>query len=598
MYQATELSVKISHDPQMTLPQYPRFSEDYLRIPVGEAGQEAMIIAGGEKPELLRGRAAQVLLPHLLPMLDGRHTIEEICRAFPKVKPQIIHDVVSLLYFRGLLEEGETAVDRSHFLPEERQFYEKQLRFFGRYTDVTRTSRNRYQTQLRLKEAAVLVLAAEHISERFAAQLIQAGVGRVTLLPPTAVSNLEETHLAQLNPHCKVQILPPGTPLATAVAGHTHLVAISNRDEESWPAVDDVCRAARVTWLRGIISNGVSEVGPLFVPDVSPSYRTFIKSIGPTNHSQQPVQAIQAHIGLSHIQLTILKEISRLFVPPLWNQVQTLNLENGEVSHQKVMRLPEAYAQNDQFPVLPNDLATLYHLETNHSWYGFSAKGHQNHYSASVTKMTSGAYKLYDTLPKLKLPPLESLPPLALDLAVAMTPQEPAPTKGKLDINKVSQICGWTGRWRYPEIAAPLRFIPSGGGMCSSDFYVVAWNVAGLAPGLYHYEGQGHQLEILREGDLRDVLRPFLSQADLLDETAMAIIQTAHTERLIAKYQIRGYRYAHLDAGIMLESFRLIANALGVTMHAFGRFADDDIARLLNIHPQQEVPMHVLLLSE
>lgn len=133
--------------------------------------------------------------------------------------------------------------------------------------------------------------------------------------------------------------------------------------------------------------------------------------------------------------------------------------------------------------------------------------------------------------------------------------------------------------------------------MCSSDFYVVAWGVEGLPAGLYHYEGKGHQLEILREGDLRDDLRPCLSQGHLLAETAMAIIQTAHTERLIAKYQIRGYRYAHLDAGIMLESFRLIANALGVTLRAFGRFADDDIARLLNIHPQQEVPMHILLLG-
>ena len=595
MYQATGLSTRFDHDPQMNLPELPRFSEDYLTISL--ADDEAMLIAGGEKPELLRGRAAQILLPHLLPVLDGTRTIEEICNCFPKVKPQIIYDVISLLFFRGLLEEGETAVDHAQFSDDERLFYDKQLRFLGRYTDVTRTSSNRYQTQLRLKNASVLIITNGRIAEKYAANLIQSGVGTVTLLPTDAPSVIDQARLASINPHSTVAMLPLNTSLATAVAGHTHVIAISNRDEEWWFDLDKQCRAANVVWLRGILSNQVIEVGPLFVGDVSPLYRTFIKSIGKSDYSQQPLGTIQTHIGISHIQLVTLKEISRLFTPPLWNQVQYLDLESGEVSHRKTLRLPEAYRDNDEYPVLPDDLAALYHLETNHSWYGFSSKGHQNHYSATVSKMTSGAYKVYDTLPKLKLPPLETLPPLSIDLSAAITPDEPTAPPVKVDINKVSQICGWTGRWRYPEIPAPLRFIPSGGGMCSSDFYVAAWDVDGLPPGLYHYEGSRHQLEILREGDLRDVIRPLISQEHLIDNTSMALIQTAHTERLVAKYQIRGYRYAHLDAGIMLESFRLITNALGVNMRALGRFADDDIARLLDIHPQQEVPMHILLLS-
>jgi SagB-type dehydrogenase family enzyme len=598
MYHAKGLSTRLASDPQMQIPERPRFSEDYLLVPMGEAG---LLIIGAEKPELFRGKAAEKLLPRLLPLLNGTRTCEELHAFFPQLKLQIIRDTISLLFFRGLLEEGETDEDHAAFSDAERTRYSEQLQFFGRYTDVSRASHNRYGTQQRLKEARVLIVAASSESADIAAGLAENGVGRLSILPAPNYEPMAYDQLQSRNPFCEIAVFNPQLPLSEALDDHTFVLAIGQQDDrEQWGFLDQLCKERGISWLRAVIGGRAVEVGPLFTGGEGACYQCALTYFETIEEADQIARPLETAIGIHYIHTIVLMHLCRLFIPKLSNQVHRLELATGTKSTQQILRLPRCGvcgmgSNTEQLLHLPDDLALLYHLDTNHRWEGASLKGHQLHYSEHVSDLTAGAYKVYRGLPKVALPPLETLPPLTLSVGQALTGERAAPPE-RVVCDHVSQICGWSARWRKMN-TIPFRFTPSGGSLCSADLYVLAWDVEGLEPGIYHYDGSRHQLEVLQPGSPRDALRPLLGPAALVDRSAFAIVQSSHLYRLSSKYGPRAYRYTHLDAGVMIHSLRLVGQAVGLPVWNVGQFVDDAIGELLGIPPLQEFPSQIVLVG-
>lgn len=597
MYNAAGLRDRFQLDPQMQLPQRPRFSEDYLLIDLGEAG---LLVQGAEKPELFRGKAARVLLPRLLPLLDGTRTMEDLEAALPQVKPSIIADTISLLFLRGLLEEGVTAEDQHLFSDEECARYQQQLLFFGRYTDVSRASHNRYGTQGRLKRARLLLIVEGPAGPGIAAALVKAGIGQVSILPATAEHVRAYQELAGLNPGCSVQVLDPATMVEQEVGRCSLVVAVGHGDDpERWGQLAHACRQQGVSWLRAIYQSQWLEIGPIFSADEGACYQCFLSQV-PAVECHRQAAPLATEASAAYIALTIVMEISRLFPTALINKVRRFDLDSFTLDEQPILRLPRCGVCGNVPEAceplrLPDDLALLFHLETNHKWDTVALKGHQIHYSAQVSNLTMGAYKEYWTFPKVALPPLEELPPVAADLGAVLAGWRPAAPE-QITLEHLSQICGLSARWRTPG-TLPYRFTPSGGGLCSADIYIIGWGVAGLEPGVYHYDGARHQLERLREGDQRPHLASLIAAEALIGRSAMAVVQTGHFYRLSSKYGPRAYRYVHLDAGVMTQSLRLLANALGLQAWNLGQFADEGLAELLRLPPMQEFPTQVVLIG-
>ncbi|GIV97942.1 MAG: hypothetical protein KatS3mg057_2599 [Herpetosiphonaceae bacterium] len=597
MYKAAGLSDRFQMDPQMQLPQRPRFSEDYLLIDLGEAG---LLVQGAEKPELFRGKAARVLLPRLLPLLDGTRTVEDLQAALPQVKPSIIADTISLLFLRGLLEEGITAEDERLFSDEERSRYQQQLLFFGRYTDVSRVSHNRYGTQGRLKLTNLLLIVEGAAGPGIAAELAKAGIGQLSILPAKADQIGLYNEIAGLNPFCSVQVLDPALILEQEVERYSFVVAVGHSDDpERWGRLAHACRQQGVSWLRAIYQPQRVEIGPIFSADEGACYQCFLSQVPAAERSRRAA-SLATEASAAYIALTIVMEISRLFSTALINKVRRFDLDSFTLDEQPILRLPRCGACGSATNAretlrLPDDLALLFHLETNHKWEAVALKGHQIHYSAQVSNLTMGAYKEYWTFPKVALPPLEELPPVTAELGAVLAGWRPAAPE-RITVEHLSQICGLSARWREPG-TLPYRFTPSGGGLCSAEIYVIVWDVEGLDPGIYHYDGARHRLERLREGDQRPHLRNLIAAEELIDRSVMAVVQTGHFYRLSSKYGPRAYRYVHLDAGVMTQSLRLLANALGLRAWNLGQFADGGLAELLRIPPIQELPTQVVLIS-
>ena len=159
-----------------------------------------------------------------------------------------------------------------------------------------------------------------------------------------------------------------------------------------------------------------------------------------------------------------------------------------------------------------------------------------------------------------------------------------------LDLPTIGQLL-----WAAQGITDPrgLRTAPSAGALYPLELYVVAGNVEGLAPGVYHYQPDRHQLQQTLPGDQRDLLARAAHGQSWVRTAAAVIVITAVYERTTGKYADRGIRYVHMEVGHAAQNLFLQAEALGLATVVVGAFEDDAVAALLGL-PGDAQPLMLL----
>ncbi|MEU5159412.1 SagB/ThcOx family dehydrogenase [Streptomyces sp. NPDC020875] len=155
---------------------------------------------------------------------------------------------------------------------------------------------------------------------------------------------------------------------------------------------------------------------------------------------------------------------------------------------------------------------------------------------------------------------------------------------------------------------APHRFISGGtfgtqqcrvsasaGGRHEVEAYVVAYNIAGVPPGLYHYSAARHCLELLDTDVPRERVAELTHEQEASYQGAFTIFTTAVANRLAWKYRHpRAYRLWMYDAGHYGQTFALAATALGLGPFQTVAFADSGVERLLGVDPDEEFAVYLL----
>jgi SagB-type dehydrogenase family enzyme len=147
----------------------------------------------------------------------------------------------------------------------------------------------------------------------------------------------------------------------------------------------------------------------------------------------------------------------------------------------------------------------------------------------------------------------------------------------------------------YPR---PFRMVPSGGALYPLELYLHARQVAGLEPGLYHYNAEQHVLDVLRSGDETDSIARHLVQGDLGRTAAAIVFITAVFARSTFKYGDRGYRFILLEAGHLAQNATLTAQEMRLASLNVGGYADRGIDRYLNVDGLTEGTVYLLLLGQ
>jgi SagB-type dehydrogenase family enzyme len=135
---------------------------------------------------------------------------------------------------------------------------------------------------------------------------------------------------------------------------------------------------------------------------------------------------------------------------------------------------------------------------------------------------------------------------------------------------------------------------PSGGSLHPIEVYVLAWRVAGLAPGLYHYDVASNELRRLKRGDFRRQAVRCASGQSWVGRAGFVCVMTAVFARTLWKYQLENaYRILWLDAGHLAQTFCLLAASRGLGPFTTGALQESYIEGLLGLDGIREFPVYL-----
>lgn len=159
-------------------------------------------------------------------------------------------------------------------------------------------------------------------------------------------------------------------------------------------------------------------------------------------------------------------------------------------------------------------------------------------------------------------------------------------------------IRGTWGRTGWLDAGAlgrfPLKTSPSAGALHPIECYVMAWNVSGLPPALYHYDVAADELRRLRSGDLRVEAVEAASGQSWVGRAAFLCVMTAVFERTLWKYQIEtAYRLLWLDAGHLAQTFCLLATSRGLGPFTTAAIQDTYLEKLIGLDDVKEFPVYL-----
>jgi len=237
--------------------------------------------------------------------------------------------------------------------------------------------------------------------------------------------------------------------------------------------------------------------------------------------------------------------------------------------------------------------ARQYHERTAHSPRSVRESGHRLDWDIKPSP-----FKLYPELPVVALP--RQLPAAAADAFRAMSGS--LPSSSGVDLERLAALlhlsAGVTRSKTYPGGGQMFfRAAPSTGALYQTEVYVVAGEVRGLPPGVYHFGPGDFALRRLRDGDLRGELARAAADESVAARPATLGLSGLYW-RNTWKYQARGYRHLFWDSGTMLAQLLASVAAHGLPARVVEGFVDADVNALLGLDATREGALLLLPVGE
>jgi SagB-type dehydrogenase family enzyme len=203
-------------------------------------------------------------------------------------------------------------------------------------------------------------------------------------------------------------------------------------------------------------------------------------------------------------------------------------------------------------------------------------------------------FKVYTDLPAVELP--RAFVPVDDDALAAIA--APAGGDAALDLERLAAVlylsAGVTKKKVYGGgVEVLFRAAASTGALYQTEVYVAAGEVAGLAPGLYHFCPGDFTLRRLRDGDVRAAFARAAADDDLARRAAVVALSAIYW-RNTWKYQARGFRHLFWDSGTMLANLLAAAGALRLAPRLFAGFVDDEVNHVLGVDAERETALELV----
>lgn len=140
-----------------------------------------------------------------------------------------------------------------------------------------------------------------------------------------------------------------------------------------------------------------------------------------------------------------------------------------------------------------------------------------------------------------------------------------------------------------------LKTAPSAGALYPIDIYAVVGQggVESLAPGVYHFLPETHNIASIKEGDLRTGVARHSVRQMWMAEAPLMVVITGDYDRSAIKYGSRGVLYTHIEAGHVGQNIFLQAEAIGLKAGIVGAFNNEQIIETIGI-PVDHDPLLIM----
>jgi SagB-type dehydrogenase family enzyme len=142
-----------------------------------------------------------------------------------------------------------------------------------------------------------------------------------------------------------------------------------------------------------------------------------------------------------------------------------------------------------------------------------------------------------------------------------------------------------------------FRASPSAGALYPVETYLVANDVEGLDPGVYHYSVLEHGLDQLRVGKYGDQVSAAALDQPMAGRAPVVFIWTGIFQRCKWKYRQRAYRYVYLDAGHLVENLALAAVALDLGSCQIGALYDNEANAIVGVDGVDESVIYMTVVG-
>ena len=558
---------------------------------------DAWVLDGGRKSQVLGGAFARDHLGALLEACDGSRTLDQIGET-TGIGPNGAFEAVSLLWTGGIVEEGDTAP-----LPDPQPAPELAC-LLSRLGDSTGVNDSWQDAARRLAAARVAVTG----DAALAGELVDA-------LDPT----LEARAAAGAEP------------------GDTLAVVVETPAGDAARGAAERCWTLGVPLLRVRAEHEAVTVGPYIDPSFSPCLECATAGEPGAGTTPGPDRRDLA-VGLAARAVAAL--IARATTTHLPGDARRIDLETFTHADRPVATRPgcpvcsvagrpgapgganrPGGSAEPPVPVAPAaPVGARYEQAVAIPPAGFvDSKGHQQHYKPSNLRLQR-EFRDWPVCPRTPLPPadLERLDQ-PWPIAHPLTDDGAEPdVLARPTLSELATILALSVGVREPLGAEPTgpesaeapqappsaklrRWTAAGGNIGSVTAYVlvpeyeqsgreVSGAAAGqrLAPGTYVYIERDHALALIGPApstadsgeDAETVLLP--------DGVGARIVLTGNVDKVARKYFSFALRIAVQDCGCSFEVLCLVAEALGVPLRARARWDEQRIARALGTDPARE----------
>jgi bacteriocin biosynthesis cyclodehydratase domain-containing protein len=315
-------------------------------------------VRGSESLSVMTGKTTEVL-GQLLPLLNGRHTVDEIIGKLESVAPaEVIEGALQKLEQSMIVEDAAVKMEEDQFSPEEVLRFQSQMRFFAAVTEWG----GEFVYQKALRDGGVSIIGSGELAARIAAECAGTGIGRVVgvNLNGAAPNVSGNGHASGAYHALGLEDLESIEKYVASDAPPVLVLAVDRPEPELVDRVNQISQDLNIPLFFAQLNGTEGIVGPFVMPgktaclkcyhlrtirnlDFYVEYCSWEKWIGDEGGSSRapagsigPFTAIVASIAA----LEIVKRLTGFHEPDLFGKFMTINALTMEFITHPLLRVP------------------------------------------------------------------------------------------------------------------------------------------------------------------------------------------------------------------------------------------------------------------